>query len=137
MSPRSRQADIQAGRERAPLEAACKIAQFDAVFASDVVYDGIDVYFAETLTPEAFTGWRAALDLLEARPERRIIPGHRADGATDRSGIDHTRRQLDLWEAALAQGTDRESLAAAIREVMGSDPDGFFATLALDAVYPQ
>ena len=112
--------------------------QFDAIFASDVVYNGVPVYFAETTTPEAFAGWRAALDMLEARPESVIIPGHKGEGtADDRSGIAFTREQLALWEQALSQSTDRDSLAAAIRDVMGGDPDGFFAKLALDAVYPK
>ena len=113
------------------------LPRFNAIFASDVVYNGVDVYFAETTTPKAFAGWRAALDLLEARPEAVIIPGHRGEGTTDdQSGIDYTRAKLGLWEQALAQATDRDSLAAAIRDVMGDDPEGFFAQLALDAIYP-
>ena len=114
------------------------LPQFDTIVASDVVYNGVDIWVAETLTAEDFAGWRAALDLLEARPEARLIPGHLGEGTEpDESGIAFTRRQLDLWETALGASSDRESLAAAIKDVMGIDPEtSFFHQYAIAQAYP-
>ncbi|MEM9708204.1 MAG: MBL fold metallo-hydrolase [Pseudomonadota bacterium] len=114
------------------------LPEFDAVVASDVVYNGTDVWLAETLTEEDFAGWRASLDLLEACPEAVIIPGHRAEGTSDdRSGIAHTREKLGQWEEALAVSTDRASLAKAVQSIMGTDPSSFFAQNAISAAYPE
>ncbi|MEL7461095.1 MAG: MBL fold metallo-hydrolase [Pseudomonadota bacterium] len=114
------------------------LPQFDAIVASDIVYNGLDIWLAETQTPEDFAGWRAALDTLDARPERIIIPGHRApDTKDDRSGIEWTRKTLDGWEQAKAVATDRDSLAKAMEEIMGVDPTGLFAGFAIAATYPE
>ncbi|MEM1063953.1 MAG: MBL fold metallo-hydrolase [Pseudomonadota bacterium] len=111
---------------------------FDTLVATDIVYNGVDLWLAETVTDEAFAGWRNALDLLEARPEGTIIPGHKGAGTTDdKSGIAFTRAALDGWEEALGAATDRASLAQAMQEILGMDPDSFFAQNALNAVYPE
>ena len=113
--------------------------QFDAIVASDVVYNGVNVWVAETLKPEDFAGWRAALDVLEARPESVLIPGHIGEGAaSDKSGIAFTRNQLNLWEEALGQSNDRATLASAIQDVMGIDPSAsFFHQYAIAQAYPE
>lgn len=117
---------------------AVALPQFDAVVASDIVYNGLDLWLAETLTPEDFAGWRAGLDALDARPESIIIPGHRTPDTTDdRSGIAWSRNMLDGWEQALDVATDRDSLAAAMAEIMGVDPSGLFAGFAIAAAYPE
>ncbi len=120
-----------------PLITPVVLPQFDAIVASDIVYNGVDLWVAETLKPEDFAGWRSALDAIEARSESIIIPGHLAKGAqSDASGIAYTREKLDLWETALGQSTDRASLAEAIRTVMNGNPDDFFFQMALAAAYP-
>ncbi len=117
---------------------AVALPQFDAIVASDIVYNGLDLWLAETQTAEDFAGWRAALDTLDARPESIIIPGHRVDGTTDdRSGIVWSRTMLDGWEAARAVATDRDSLGQAMADIMGVDPKGFFASFAIAATYPE
>lgn len=117
---------------------AVALPQFDAIVASDIVFNGLDLWLAETQTVEDFAGWRSALDVLDQRPERIIIPGHRVDGTTDdRSGIAWTRNMLDGWEQAKAAATDRTSLARAMAEIMGVDPAGLFASFAIAATYPE
>ncbi len=121
-----------------PLITPVSLPQFDTLVASDIVYNGVDLWLAETVTDEAFAGWRSALDTLEARPEGTIIPGHKGAGTVDdRSGITHTRATLDGWEEALASASDRASLAQAMQEILGMDPQSFFAQNALNAVYPE
>lgn len=117
---------------------AVALPQFDAIVASDIVFNGLDLWLAETQTAEDFAGWRSALDVLDQRPERIILPGHRVDGTTDdRSGIAWTRNMLDGWEQAKAAATDRTSLARAMAEIMGVDPAGLFASFAIAATYPE
>lgn len=121
-----------------PLITPVALPQFDAIVASDVIYNDFQVWFAEIQTPEDFAGWRASLDLLDARPESILFAGHHSDAAKpDRSGIAYMREALDKWEMAKAAATDRESLAKAMEEIMGVDPNGFISQFAIAGAYPE
>ncbi|MEM8592521.1 MAG: MBL fold metallo-hydrolase [Pseudomonadota bacterium] len=113
------------------------LPQFDALVATDVVYSGAPVWVAETTTPETIAAWRASLDTLEGIGASRVIAGHDGELPYEGTAIDYTRGFLDRWEAALAASTDRASLAAAIRDIVGLDPENFFMVFALNAVYPE
>ena len=110
--------------------------QFDALIASDVVYSGLGLYIAETLTPEAFAGWRASLDAFEAVGAGKLIAGHAGPVPMEGNAIDFTRTYLDGWEQALAESTDPASLAAAMERILGADPEAFFSFEALNVAYP-
>lgn len=112
--------------------------QFDAVVATDLVYNGTHVWLAESLDPQSIAAWRRSLDALEAMDAGVIIPGHRAAGAVnDASGIAHTRRVLDAWEASLAAASSAEELTEAMTERLGDLPAGFFVQMAAAAAYPE
>ena len=113
------------------------LPQFDALVTSDVAYSGTDLWVAEATTPESLAAWRASLDQLEDIGAGRIIAGHQGPGDDNGSAFDFSRRYLDGWEAALAEATDRASLAAAMERNLGANPAGFFTQNALNAVYPQ
>ncbi|MEL7100087.1 MAG: MBL fold metallo-hydrolase [Pseudomonadota bacterium] len=113
------------------------LPQFDALVTSDVVYSGTGLWVAETTTDAALAAWRASLDTLEAVGAGRIIAGHNGPAPGDAGAIAFTRAYLDGWEQALAEGTDRASLAAAMERILGANPAAFFTVNALNAVYPE
>ncbi|MEM9350381.1 MAG: MBL fold metallo-hydrolase [Pseudomonadota bacterium] len=113
------------------------LPQFDALVASDVVYSGTPVWVAETITPETIAAWQGSLDRLDAIGASTVIAGHDGEIAYEGTAIDYTRGFLARWEEALANSNDRASLTAAIRDVVGVDPQNFFMRFALNAVYPE
>lgn len=110
---------------------------FDALVASDVAYAGLGLYVAETTTEEAFAAWRSSLDTLEAVGAGRVIAGHEGPASGDGDAFAFTRTYLSGWEQALAEASNRDSLRDAMVRILGADPEAFFTTEALNAVYPE
>ncbi|MEM6729051.1 MAG: MBL fold metallo-hydrolase [Pseudomonadota bacterium] len=110
--------------------------QFDALVASDVVYSGAPVWVTETLDRATVAAWLGSLDRLEALGVGRVIPGHVGEIAFEGTAIDYTRGFITRWLEALDVSNDRASLAAAVREIVGVDPEHFFMQFAIAAAYP-
>ncbi|MEO0383392.1 MAG: MBL fold metallo-hydrolase [Pseudomonadota bacterium] len=110
------------------------IPQFDTLVASDMVYADTHVWVTENLTPERMELWRDNLTALEDMGVGTLVPGHRTETSmNDASGIAHTRRYLDAWEAALADTSTADDLKASMLERVGELPGGFFLDFAISA----
>ena len=111
------------------------LPQFNALVASDIVYNGTWAWLKETPDAAAAEAWLTSLDALEAMGAEVIVPGHRSEGATnDASGITHNRKLLKAWQQALDETKTADDLKAAMVAAMGELPAEFFLDTAIKAV---
>ena len=81
---------------------------------TDVVYNDAHVWTAESDRARR-DKWRACLDKLGAMKPRVVIPGHCSPEKLhleDTSGIDFTRRYLDVYDAVYQKATTGDELVA-------------------------
>lgn len=120
-----------------PLICPVHVPSLDLLIAADIVFADTFVWTEENTDLASINQWRKSLDAIETIGAKTIIPGHQIDGSLhDVSNIEHTRRYLDQWEAALASTSTAEELEAAMR--LGNEDLhlDFSLTRGITAVYP-
>lgn len=85
---------------------------------TDIVYNDAHVWTAESDRARR-DKWRICLDKLEAMKPRVVIPGHCSPEKLhleDTSGIDFTRRYLDVYDDVYLKATTGDELVAMVEE---------------------
>ena len=86
-----------------------------ALFPGDLVFNEVHLWLGEH-TPEAVTGWRHSMDLLEELQPEIVVAGHARPGLpNDASGIAFTYRYLDTWPGLVAASSSAADMQAKVR----------------------
>ncbi|MGJ8530835.1 MAG: MBL fold metallo-hydrolase [Alphaproteobacteria bacterium] len=114
------------------------VPSLDLLIAADVVFADTFVWTEENTDSATINLWRKSLDTLEAIGATTIIPGHQIEGSSqDASNVEHTRRYLDQWEAALATTSTAAELDAAMRLGNENLQLEFCLERGVAAIYPN
>ena len=91
------------------------VSSLKAIFGGPLISSGIHVWLADAPTSETRAAWVKALDAMQARKPKVVIPGHQRDGAEQgTAAITFTRNYLLAFEEEMGRTTDSASLVAAM-----------------------
>jgi len=79
------------------------VPDLELVVAGDVIYNGVQMYLAQTAVVGGFGPWRAAIDTVESLTARHIVDGHQNIQLDDdaKRTIAETRQYFDNAEELL------------------------------------
>lgn len=91
------------------------VPSLEAVFGGVLIDSGIHVWVADTATPEARAAWVKALDAIEARKPKIVVPAHQNEGAEQGiAAVTFTREYLLAFEEEMGRTKDSAELIAAM-----------------------
>lgn len=116
---------------------AVDLPQFNTLVGADLLYNGTWAWLKEVPDAKTAQAWLDSLGELRKLDRATVIPGHRAESATnDGSGFDHTAKLLSAWQNALETTQTGPDLKAAMIDAMGELPGAFFLDTAVSALRP-
>ena len=86
-----------------------------AIFGGVLVFSGVHVWTADTVSAEGRAVWVKQLDAMLARKPAVVVPGHMTPSApTGAAALTYTRDYLLAFEAELSNAKDSAALIAAM-----------------------
>jgi glyoxylase-like metal-dependent hydrolase (beta-lactamase superfamily II) len=96
---------------------AIYIPTIDAIIASDIVFNGIHLFMAHHVTPEARKGWLDSIEYLVSLKPKTVVAGHKLAHLSDSpESLQYCREYLIAFEEALSQANSSTELIAAVRK---------------------